>query len=394
MKHPCLQWLYGADCEYNSRCRRKHFLSPALHCIVSALLLIIALAGCATSAAERGRGLPLHHTSGGFRNYPPAEPEPLKGILFNARRVADYFMLPTAPREHYLDEEQALIGYYNLEQENTLTWLGHSTFLIKLGGRVILTDPFLSDIASPFFIGPRRYVPPGITISNLPRIDVIVISHNHADHLDAKTIERLPWKDSIEVMAPLGLKDFFTERGYVKVTELDWSQAAVTGDIRFESLPAVHSSGRKMFGRDRNETLWCSWAITFGALRIYFAGDTAYSHLFKDIGNRFGSFDVALVPIGAYLPKKLLSMSHAGPEEAVTLGSDVNANVLVPMHWGTIQLSDEPPFEPVKRFQEAAEKKGFSFSRVWLMRIGETRRLQYRTPGIMLSPWPLGSEQR
>lgn len=248
---------------------KKLFPSSLLRCI-PALSLIAVLAACATPRAEPEQGLPLHHhTATGYRNYPHTEPEPLKGIFFNIRRVSDYFARPPVPGDHSMSEEEAIVGYYRHEDEDTLTWLGHSTFLIKIGGKVILTDPFLSDIASPFFIGPRRFIPPGITHRNLPPIDVIMVSHDHADHLDAKAIEELPRKETIEVIVPLGLKPFFTERGYGRVTELDWNQAASVGDVRFEALPAVHSSGRKAAKLDWNKTLWCSWAISAGGMRIF-----------------------------------------------------------------------------------------------------------------------------
>jgi len=225
-----------------------------------------------------------------------------------------------------------------------------------------------------FSIGPRRFVKPGIGIKHLPPVDIIIVSHNHYDHLDAGVIKALPNKNNIHVFVPLGLKNFFTERGYTHVHELDWNESFLLYNIRMTALPSVHYSGRGL--TDKNKTLWCSWAICSPSGRYYFVGDTAYSStIFKKIGNKFKSFDLAMVTIGTYGNRKYGVNNHTTPEEAVRLGMDINSKFFVGMHWGTIEQSDEPPWEPPKRFSEAGLKAGISEKRIWIMKIGETRLL-------------------
>jgi N-acyl-phosphatidylethanolamine-hydrolysing phospholipase D len=254
----------------------------------------------------------------------------------------------------------------------SLTWLGHATFLLRTGGKTILTDPFLSERASPLRgLGPKRFVPPGLPLESLPPIDAIVISHNHYDHLDARTVESFSSKEGITAVVPKGLGGFFFQRGYRDVRELAWNENTLLGNVVFTALPCIHFSGRTPF--DRNATLWCSWSIAAPALKVFFAGDTGYGPGFAETGARHGPFDLALVPIGAYEPASIMRPVHCDPEEAVSLGRDVRAATLVAMHWGTIVLTEEPPFEPPGRFRAAASRAGFSDGQAWVMRIGETR---------------------
>ena len=223
-------------------------------------------------------------------------------------------------------------------------------------------------------MGPKRFIGPGISAENLPLIDIIIISHNHYDHLDEAFIEVLPNKKDIHVFAPLGLKGFFTERGYSQVHELDWYENASVNTLQITALPSVHYSGRG--GADKNKTLWCSWSIDTPSGSYYFLGDSAYSPtLFKEVGEDFNSFDLAMLPIGTYGNRKYGVNNHTTPEEAVSIGIDVNANIVLGIHWGTIEMSDEPPWEPPKRFKAATQKAGISLERTWLMKIGETRIL-------------------
>lgn len=220
-------------------------------------------------------------------------------------------------------------------------------------------------------------LPPGISLKKLPPIDIILVSHNHYDHLDEETVESLPHKDKIQVVVPLGLKAFFTEYGYTHITELDWHQETRLKNITLTAQPAVHDSARSTC--DHNKTLWASWTILGPDTKILFVGDSAYSDsIFKTIGEKFGQLDYALLPISAYAPRELMWMSHMTPEEAVAAGRDARARTLIASHWGTINLSDAPPWEPPKRFYQAAMENGLDKKQIWIMKIGETRALQNR----------------
>ena len=340
------------------------------------------LIGCSPYVSQAGEvetkalpGRPYHHTADGFRNPP--------GSLIHKHDLTAWFDHiwreisrddPEVPAGHFLGHSMAAKMLLETGPGNRLTWLGHSSFLLRLGGRNILLDPFLSGYATsvpPF--GPKRYTPPGLPVEKLPGVDLLIISHNHYDHLDRTTLEMLPNKDRIPVIVPLKLKAFISELGVRDVTELDWHDTKKTGSITVTAIPAVHFSARSLF--DRNETLWTGYSISDGHTRIYFSGDTAYHSFFKDLGRRYGPFDLGMVPIGAYKRASNLKSNHTTPEEAVRLGRDLGVKTLVPMHWGTLVLSYEPPFEPPVRFLQAGLDSGFSEGRLWKMAVGETRAL-------------------
>jgi L-ascorbate metabolism protein UlaG (beta-lactamase superfamily) len=315
-----------------------------------------ALIVCSSYVSEAGAagteilpGRPHHHTANGFRNPPgsPAHKHDLTAWISHIWREIGRED-PAVPPGHFLGHSAAAKAFSESDPVNRLTWLGHSSFLLRLGGRNILLDPFLSDYATsvpPF--GPRRYTPPGLPVGKLPGIDLLVISHNHYDHLDRATLEALPDKDRIPIIVPLKLKEFISELGFRDVTELDWHGTRQIGPITVTAIPAVHFSSRSLF--DRNETLWAGYSISDGHTKIYFSGDTGYHSIFKDLGRRYGPFDLGMVPIGAYKRASNLKSTHTNPEEAVRLGQDLRIKTLVPMHWGTIVLSYEPPFEPPVR---------------------------------------------
>jgi N-acyl-phosphatidylethanolamine-hydrolysing phospholipase D len=260
----------------------------------------------------------------------------------------------------------------------TFTWIGHSTFLIRSGGISILTDPIWSDRASPVqFAGPRRHVPPGLSLEKLPLIDVVFISHDHYDHLDDHTVRlfvgRFPGTHWI---TPLGVGRFLRKRGASRVTELDWWERADVGNISAFCTPAKHFSGR--YPWNRNSTLWSGWVIGFGNRRVFFAGDTAFHPDFADIARRFGPFDAAILPIGAYEPSWFMQAVHMSPEEAVAayceIASTLDASTcaFIPSHWGTFRLTDEPLAEPPERLREAWSKASLHQSHLRLISQGET----------------------
>ncbi len=358
----------------------KNFASdrkPVFSSKAGIVFIIMLMAGCSSSSPPEiwAAGKPKHHTQNGFRNYPVIPDFPPVGAAFYFRRVLDSFFLPDVPVDHYLSEKDSISQFQHLYGQSSVTWLGHATFLIRIDGMTILTDPFLTEYASPLWIfGPRRYVQTGISLDNLPPINMVVVSHNHFDHLDAETILSLPGKENIHIFVPLGLKSFFKDRGYTNVEELDWNESFSYAGIELTALPAVHFSGRG--SNDKNKTLWCSWSISSQCGKVFFSGDTSYSPtIFKTIGKENGPYDLAIVSIGAYKTRKYGPASHLTPEEAVKVVMETKSNVAIAMHWGTIELSDEPPWEPPVRFKKAAQDNGISSDQTWVMKIGETRLL-------------------
>ncbi len=316
-----------------------------------------------------------HHVpGGGFRNLPGYPKRDATGSdmrRFLYRQVTSVGV-PNVPEAHVLPGAQ-VASQLAAAGNPSVTWLGHATFIIRIAGKTILTDPFLGDTAGPYGIGPKRFVPSAMTVDELPNLDVIVVSHNHYDHLDAKTIESYRYKDTTQVIVPLGLGEFFTRRGYPRVLEQDWWQSWTSDGLTITTLPAVHFSGRGLF--DRNKTLWASFAIESPTEKIWFSGDTANGPVFKEIGQRCGPFDLALVAIGAYEPRPIMRSVHASPEEAIDIAREIGAKRAVGMHWGTIRLTQEDPFEPPDRFRQAAAEKGFGTDNAWILRIGETRSI-------------------
>jgi len=345
-------------------------------------------AAMATSSFPRVR--PYHHNPDGtFRN-PPGSPE----RILNSRQLWDFWLRTARQRrarsklpERYTLGEATSIAQYHRHGNDSLCWLGHASFLVRTGGLTILTDPFLSRYAGPGVFGPRRIVDAAISIANLPAFDVIAVSHNHYDHLDDTTIRQLPNKAEVSVVVPLGLGDFFRQRGYVKVVELDWHQYIhlgtdkPEGGVRITALPVVHWSRR--IGQDHNTTLWAGFSFRSAGRHVFFGGDSAYGAVFKEIGARMGPFDEALIGIGAYAPRHVMRAVHATPEEAVRMGIDLGAHRLVAMHWGTVVLSAEPTLEPPERFLRAGEESGFATDQLWVMSIGETRAFPPRP-----TAWP------
>ncbi len=347
----------------------------------SVLMILVACTSVSTQSNEQTvtKNKPKHHTNTGFQNDPFVETAAPKGMLFYISRFWYSVFVPDIPNGHALSELESA-RLLNSFQRDRITWLGHASFLIKISELTIITDPFLTEFASPItWAGPRRFVDPGIPLDKLPPIDIVVVSHNHYDHLDDKTVSNLKNLEKIKVVVPLGIKPFFAERGYSKVTELDWGESIAIGNVTLTSLPSVHDSGRST--DDHNRTLWASWAFESRERRIIFIGDTGYSDtIFNRIGEKFGSFDYAIVPIGAYEPRNLMWMSHVTPEEAVSIGSDIHAKTLIASHWGTVSsLSDEPPWEPPKRFKKTGLNNGFSEENLWIMKVGETRPLSQET---------------
>ncbi len=322
--------------------------------------------------------IPAHHDpQGGYRNpWPYSQPQGISGLvkwMLSRRRPG-----PGRPPEFAFSATPTTsVNTDGL----TLTWIGHSTFLIQSGDMSVLTDPIWSTRASPVqFVGPRRHIPPALPFEKLPPVDAVFISHDHYDHLDDGTvrqlIERFP---TAKWIIPLGLRPFLVDRGAADVVEMDWWEGRTFAGISAFCTPAMHFSGR--YPWNRNATLWSGWVIGLGDYRVFFGGDTGFHPEFAEITRRLGPFDAAVLPIGAYEPRWFMQPVHMSPEDAVAAYSSIidtsgsSECVFVPSHWGTFRLTDEPLDEPPRRLQEAWSEATLPETRMWLLRPGETRRL-------------------
>ena len=313
---------------------------------------------------------PAHHRQGGgFRN-PPGSPRQdatlgdfLKFLLVDMRRAK----LPPLPPGLKSATPPDLMAM----PDNSVAWLGHASFAVRLGGKLIVTDPFLGKTAGPLGLGPKRFLDPALTAAELPRADLFVISHNHYDHLDSAALRAYRFRAETPVIVPLGLAPMLRRLGFAQVTELDWWDEWQDGPLSVTALPAVHFSGRGLF--DRNRTLWASFALAAGGKRVWFGGDTAPGPAFDEIGARQGPFDLALVGIGAYEPAAIMRASHATPEEAIGIARAIRARRAIGMHWGSIMLTPEDPFEAPQRFRRAALEQQYGEDNAWILQVGEIR---------------------
>jgi len=310
-----------------------------------------------------------HFRRGRYRNL---EPLPRHGLGdFLRWQLAPGRRFPQGKRYTLLRPDGHLLS--NPPTAPQLVWLGHASFLFQYRGLNVLTDPVLSNRASPFrLVGPKRFTPPALTVAEMPPIHLVLISHNHYDHLDEATVRQLHRRfgDNLCFCIPMGLRRWFEKRGIHNLVELDWWQSTpLVGKNEVFCLPAQHFSGRT--ATDTNTSLWCSWLLEMDGFRFYFGGDTGYGQLFHDIGELFAPIDLALLPIGAYDPRWFMAPVHVAPEEAVKIHQDIGARQSVAMHWGTFVLTDEPMDEPPRRLRLALESQGISESVFRVMQHGE-----------------------
>jgi N-acyl-phosphatidylethanolamine-hydrolysing phospholipase D len=332
--------------------------------------------------AQQQMLVPAHHRpGGGFRNpWPNAQMHGfldfLKWSLIERRRNP---RRPDPDPRVFVRVAPVYIVPRGAPGLLTITWIGHTSFLIQIGGLNVLTDPVWSDRASPVqFAGPRRWVPPAVDFDRLPPIDAVILSHDHYDHLDSSTVSRLAERyPAAKWYAPLGVGDFLRRRGARDIVERDWWEETALGDLRLTCLPAQHFSGRTL--GTRNRTLWCGWALRTSSRSLFFAGDTALHPDFDSIAARCGPFDVAILPIGAYEPRWFMGSVHMNPEDCIEAVEQLQTGqhgaglVMVAAHWGTFKLTDEPMDEPPARMRDRWRAAGRDDEDLWIMHHGETR---------------------
>ena len=259
-----------------------------------------------------------------------------------------------------------------------VTFIGPSTFLIQTAAGHILTDPIYSERAGPLFFGPRRVRQPAVRFEDLPPIALVLLSHNHYDHCDTQTLGMLAERFDPIVVTPLGNGPLVQSAGIRRVEQLDWWQEAASAPLPLTLTPAHHFSARTPFDRDR--ALWAGFVLTVGTARLYFAGDTAYGPFFREIGQRLGPIDLALLPIGAYEPRWFMQAVHMNPAEAVQAYLDLGAPESIGMHFGTFQLTTEGIDEPLRALEAARRAHDIPAWRFRTIGFGESARLE--TPGL------------
>jgi len=325
--------------------------------------------------------------NGSFRNpWPDSEPHPWSDVLKWWRERRGQPRAETPPRGSFPTAAPVISYPRSSETEFAATWIGHSTVLLQLGVINLITDPVFSQRAVPLqWIGPRRIMDPALPIDALPPLDVILLSHNHYDHLDKAAVKRIARAHPRATwVVPLGLGAYVRGWGAHEIVELDWWQEATIGSVRVTATPARHFSARRL--RDRNKSLWCGYAFETRGIRAYFAGDTAYHPEFGEIGARCGPFDFVMIPIGAYDPRWFMHIVHVDPEEAVQIYADLiaphpahSAPIMLGIHWGTFRLTDELMDEPPRRTAARWHALGMGDDRLWIARFGETRHLERST---------------
>ena len=324
---------------------------------------------------------PYHHLADGtFRN-PEGSPERNSNSkwsfkIFNEEKKK---LDMTVPKEHLVEREKVLSDLERLKDDDYIGWVGHATFLIKLGNSTIITDPVFSKNAGPLIFGPKRFTEPALKLKEIPKTDLFLLTHNHYDHQDMMTIRKFPYKDA-KVMLPLKLGKYFTRNGYRDVNEMDWyDEIQVNENLKVTLLPAVHWSKRSL--TDTNKTLWGNFLIEYKNKKFFFACDTGIGNIYKELGNKFGPIDLTLINIGAYnfypiMPFKDKSTYHTNPEEALSISRDLKSKKVIGMHWGTFVLSLEPIMEPPVRFKDSAEKYGFKKDDAVIFKVGEFQSLK------------------
>lgn len=339
-----------------------------------------------------------HHTVDGFRNNYIATVSKTFSELARwqlERRQQDLPKPPLQPVPVKAADLVAVKSYGNpadgKPHSPAITWIGHASMLVQAGGLNVLTDPMFSERASPVqFLGPQRAQAPGIALAELPLIDVVLVSHNHYDHLDKASVMDISERSKAAgkptlFLVPLGIKAWFSDLDISNVIEMDWWDSKTYKGVEFNLTPVQHWSARS-FG-DRSQTLWGGYAVFAPDFHWYFSGDTGYSKDFTDTRTHFaarqtpekgGGFDLALIAVGAYQPRWFLAEQHVNPEEAVQIHKDLGAKRSIGVHWGTFELTDESLDQPPRDLALAVKMQGLQAQDFTVMAVGETRLFQGR----------------
>ena len=320
---------------------------------------------------------PYHHLPNGtFRN-PEGSPVRSDTVNFSYRTFVNEKkkLDMTVPKGHVIDKKVVLSNLEKYKDEDYIAWIGHATYLIKLGDTTIITDPVFSKNAGPLIFGPDRFTEPALKLNEIPKTDLFLLTHNHYDHQDMGTIKKFPFK-SAKVLVPLKLGKYFTRNKFKDVNEMDWyEEVKINEDLKIIFLPAVHWSKRGL--TDNNKTLWGSFLIEYKSKKIFFACDTGYGNIYKELGEKYGPVDLTMINIGAYDFKPMFNKSiyHTTPEEALNVAQNLKSKKVIGMHWGTFVLSLEPIMEPPIRFKDNAEKYGFKKEDAIIFKIGQINKL-------------------
>jgi N-acyl-phosphatidylethanolamine-hydrolysing phospholipase D len=350
--------------------------------------------GCAT-VNEDYQSSKTHHQPNGFQNNYAQSTDKSTADLLKWTLTRWKEGLPTPPKTPtpvVAPDMEFILRNSASTQIPAVTWIGHATTLVQMGGLNILLDPIFSQRASPVqFAGPKRAQPPGIALEQLPHIDLVLISHNHYDHLDLASVQALSKQKagSPLFVVPLGVKKWMLDQGIEKVQQLDWWGKIELAGLEVYLTPVQHWSARGVF--DRRATLWGGYALLAQDFHVYFSGDAGYSQDFKDTQQHFaprqtsalgGGFDLALLAVGAYEPRWFMKEQHLNPTEAVQVHLDLQAKRSIGVHWGTFELTDEPLDQPPLDLAIARQAKGLLQHEFDVMAIGQTVKLPKR---ILLS---------
>jgi N-acyl-phosphatidylethanolamine-hydrolysing phospholipase D len=356
---------------------------------LAALLLTLTLGACGSTNPYYNPAKP-HHRPGGFENNYGTEPLHSLWTVIQWR-VSSWAKgipkLPATPTPELVPDLGAIEANARAgaRMQPALTWIGHATALVQAGGLNVLTDPQFSDRASPLsWAGPKRLYAPAISLVQLPRIDVVLVSHNHYDHLDIASVKALNAQAGGPPLfiVPLGIKPWLAELGIANAVELDWWDAHKVGGAEFVLTPVQHWSSRKPW--DRKETLWGGFAVFTPEFHWFFGGDAGYSKDFADIAERFAvrqpqGFDLALLPVGCYEPRWFMKAQHLNPDDSVRAHKDLRTKRSVGIHWGTFHgLCDEPLDQAPVDLASARMVHGVGEGDFSVMALGETRKLPRR----------------